>query len=123
MAGQNGRQGAVWLQHSVPRFVEDLKAGYAYPKSGRENGQLFLCLSLPLISVDTVAQHLQVQAANIYQTNAPEWARKYQHFWRVLKKNYARGEKGLKVDILRTTRNKPVLAIAKSPQYLKAFDT
>uniref|UniRef100_A0A6M2E628 Putative deoxyribonuclease ii n=1 Tax=Amblyomma tuberculatum TaxID=48802 RepID=A0A6M2E628_9ACAR len=123
MAGANHREGMVWLQHSVPRFVEDVTEGYAYPGSGRENGQLFLCLSMPLKEVNIVAQHLQVQAANLYQYCAPKWAVKYSEFWNILTRNYSRAHKTLKIDILKTARGKPVLAIAKPPNYPKDIYT
>ncbi|XP_077528084.1 deoxyribonuclease-2-beta-like [Haemaphysalis longicornis] len=57
MAGMNNKKrhgGTVWLQHSVPRFISDVKNGYKYPDSGRENGQLFLCLSFPVETVDVI---------------------------------------------------------------------
>uniref|UniRef100_G3MF22 Uncharacterized protein n=1 Tax=Amblyomma maculatum TaxID=34609 RepID=G3MF22_AMBMU len=122
MASKKG-QSIVWLQHSVPRFVENVTEGYIYPGSGRENGQLFLCLSMPLASVNIVAKHLQVQAANVYQTHSPNWAKVYTEFWNILNKNYSRGHKSLKVDLLRTTRGKPVLAIAKPPNFPKDIYT
>ncbi|KAL3202029.1 hypothetical protein MRX96_042733, partial [Rhipicephalus microplus] len=50
--GKNG--GAVWLQHSVPRFVDDVTKEYEYPHSGRENGQLFFCTSFPFEAVETI---------------------------------------------------------------------
>uniref|UniRef100_A0A023FM47 Putative deoxyribonuclease ii n=1 Tax=Amblyomma cajennense TaxID=34607 RepID=A0A023FM47_AMBCJ len=124
LAGTKQKQGLVWLQHSVPRFVEDLNQGYAYPDSGRENGQLFLCLSLPLHSVNTVAQHLQVQAANVYLSNSPDWASKYQDFWKILQRNYTRSPKQMQVDVLLTRRKQEhVLAIAKPPNYPKDIYT
>ncbi|XP_077491968.1 deoxyribonuclease-2-beta-like [Amblyomma americanum] len=76
MAGTDDSDGMVWLQHSVPRFVEDVTQGYAYTGSGRENGQLFLCLSMRMRSVEDIAEHLQVQAANVYQRHAPKWTQK-----------------------------------------------
>ncbi|XP_075559682.1 plancitoxin-1-like isoform X2 [Dermacentor variabilis] len=54
MAGKGKYGGTVWLQHSVPRFLEHLEQGYVYPTSGRENGQLFLCLSMELEAVEVV---------------------------------------------------------------------
>uniref|UniRef100_G3MS44 Uncharacterized protein n=1 Tax=Amblyomma maculatum TaxID=34609 RepID=G3MS44_AMBMU len=117
MAGTNERSGVVWLQHSVPRFVENVNAEYAYPDSGRENGQLFLCLSMHLRWVDTIAQHLQVQAANVYLSNKPGWATKYADFWKILNRMYTRNEKRMKINILLTIKQKPVLAIAKPPNY------
>ncbi|XP_037558924.1 deoxyribonuclease-2-beta-like [Dermacentor silvarum] len=86
MAGKGKNVGTVWLQHSVPRFLEDLEQGYVYPTSGRENGQLFLCLSMKLEAVEVVASHLQVQAANIYQRRVPDWAKAFPQFWNILNK-------------------------------------
>uniref|UniRef100_A0A131YSI0 Deoxyribonuclease II n=1 Tax=Rhipicephalus appendiculatus TaxID=34631 RepID=A0A131YSI0_RHIAP len=54
MASDNGVGGTVWLQHSVPRFVDDLEKSYFYPPNGRENGQLFLCISFHLNTVETI---------------------------------------------------------------------
>ncbi|XP_054924006.1 plancitoxin-1-like isoform X2 [Dermacentor andersoni] len=54
MAGKGKYGGTVWLQHSVPRFLEHLEQGFVYPTSGRENGQLFLCLSMELEAVEVV---------------------------------------------------------------------
>uniref|UniRef100_A0A023FPY0 Putative deoxyribonuclease ii n=1 Tax=Amblyomma cajennense TaxID=34607 RepID=A0A023FPY0_AMBCJ len=120
LAGRKPGDGVVWLQHSVPRFVEDLKQGYAYPDSGRENGQLFLCLSLPLRTVDTIAQHLQVQAANVYLFHHPNWASQYKDFWKILNRNYTRSQKQMQVNVFLTRRrSQHVLAIAKPPNYLK----
>ncbi|KAH7950458.1 hypothetical protein HPB49_024152 [Dermacentor silvarum] len=59
MAGKGKNVGTVWLQHSVPRFLEDLEQGYVYPTSGRENGQLFLCLSMKLEAVEVVDIYTQ----------------------------------------------------------------
>ncbi|KAL3207999.1 hypothetical protein MRX96_039345 [Rhipicephalus microplus] len=53
--GQGGKNGgAVWLQHSVPRFVDDVTKEYEYPHSGRENGQLFFCTSFSFEAVETI---------------------------------------------------------------------
>ncbi|XP_037499167.1 deoxyribonuclease-2-beta isoform X2 [Rhipicephalus sanguineus] len=54
LAGTKMDLGSVWLQHSVPRFVEDVSKGYMYPKNGRENGQLFFCITFPLPTVEKI---------------------------------------------------------------------
>ncbi|KAL1484285.1 hypothetical protein MTO96_032662, partial [Rhipicephalus appendiculatus] len=54
MAGNGMDLGAVWLQHSVPRFVGDVKKPYSYPNNGRENGQLFFCITFPLGTVEKI---------------------------------------------------------------------
>ncbi|XP_075559681.1 cell-death-related nuclease 7-like isoform X1 [Dermacentor variabilis] len=119
MAGKGKYGGTVWLQHSVPRFLEHLEQGYVYPTSGRENGQLFLCLSMELEAVEVVARHLQVQAANVYQRNVPEWAKNFPEFWKILNKNYMRSPKDIKVDFLKTLKMQTIIAIAKPPNWQK----
>uniref|UniRef100_A0A131Z4A4 Deoxyribonuclease II n=1 Tax=Rhipicephalus appendiculatus TaxID=34631 RepID=A0A131Z4A4_RHIAP len=118
LAGQNSDFGTVWLQHSVPRFVEDVKLGYRYPTNGRENGQLFFCITFPLATVETISYHLQLQAANVYQTRYLQWTKQFQYFASLLNKVYIRNPQGVKVDILVSRGNRPVLAIAKSPKWI-----
>ncbi|CAN8007888.1 unnamed protein product, partial [Ixodes pacificus] len=67
-----GTANTVWLQHSVPRFPRLHDGDYIYPKNGRENAQLFLCVTFSAKeSTDIIAQHLRVQYANVYQKHAP----------------------------------------------------
>ncbi|XP_029833502.2 plancitoxin-1-like [Ixodes scapularis] len=67
-----GASNTVWLQHSVPRFPILHGGEYSYPKNGRENAQLFLCVTFSAKdSTDIIAQHLRVQYANVYQKHAP----------------------------------------------------
>lgn len=119
IVGNGKEEGAAWLQHSVPRFVEDVSKGYAYPKSGKENGQLFFCLSLPVNQVEKIAYHLHVQGANVYQRRAQNWAQMFHNFWLLLQKHYIRRLNTLAIDILLTQRKRPVLAIAKAPKWPK----
>uniref|UniRef100_G3MP01 Uncharacterized protein n=1 Tax=Amblyomma maculatum TaxID=34609 RepID=G3MP01_AMBMU len=124
MAGIKDKMGTVWLQHSVPRFIENIDNGYEYPKSGRENGQLFFCISTNVKSADIIAVHLFVQAANVYQTNAPHWAETFPAFWNLLHKKYpSRTPKDLRVDFLLTKKKKLVMAIAKPPNWPKDIYT
>uniref|UniRef100_A0A224YWF6 Deoxyribonuclease II n=1 Tax=Rhipicephalus zambeziensis TaxID=60191 RepID=A0A224YWF6_9ACAR len=119
MASKDGAGGTVWLQHSVPQFVDDMEHEYLYPPSGRENGQLFLCLSLSLADVETIASHLQVQAAHVYQSRRLTWAEKYPKFWKVLNRTYLRDPKALQIDVMWTRAKKRVVAIAKSPRWIR----
>ncbi|XP_049274221.1 uncharacterized protein LOC119403296 [Rhipicephalus sanguineus] len=59
MASNRAGSGTVWLQHSVPRFVDDLQKDYEFPDNGRENGQLFLCISFQLETVDIIDIYTQ----------------------------------------------------------------
>uniref|UniRef100_A0A224YWZ2 Deoxyribonuclease II n=1 Tax=Rhipicephalus zambeziensis TaxID=60191 RepID=A0A224YWZ2_9ACAR len=116
MAGKGHNDGTVWLQHSVPRFVDDLKKEYTFPESGRENGQLFLCISFRLDVVNIIAHHLHVQAANVYQTNYRNWTDRFPYFWRLLRKDYIRNPKYFMISLLHTrTKKRRVFAMAKPP--------
>ncbi|XP_075553820.1 plancitoxin-1-like [Dermacentor variabilis] len=123
LAGKGLDMGAVWLQHSVPRFVDDVNNGYEYPANGRENGQLFLCITFPLGTVEKISYHLQVQGANVYQTRYLPWTDAFPTFSGLLKRNYMRKFHDLQVDILLTRKKRPVLAIAKSPKWNKDIYT
>ncbi|XP_075727813.1 cell-death-related nuclease 7-like isoform X2 [Rhipicephalus microplus] len=123
MAANDGSGSVVWLQHSVPQFVPDVRYGYAYPTSGRENGQLFLCLSMPLRFLDIIAYHLHVQAANVYQSNPLGWAREYIAFWTLLVRSYVKRGLPLRADYMLTQKRKLVLAIAKPPSWSKDIYT
>uniref|UniRef100_A0A131YSC4 Deoxyribonuclease II n=1 Tax=Rhipicephalus appendiculatus TaxID=34631 RepID=A0A131YSC4_RHIAP len=123
MASDNGVGGTVWLQHSVPRFVDDLEKSYFYPPNGRENGQLFLCISFHLNTVETIASHLQVQAAHVYNRRLRPWVKKFPTFWKLLNKTYMRDPNTLKIDVLWTRAGRRVLAVAKSPRYARDIYT
>lgn len=115
IVGKGKDFGAVWLQHSVPQFVQDVREGYKYPDNGRENGQLFMCISFPLQEVEIIAYHLQVQAVNVYQSHPQRWAKDFLFFWNLLNKKYLRNHRHLQVNVLRSQAHTPVLAISKPP--------
>uniref|UniRef100_L7LX70 Putative deoxyribonuclease ii n=1 Tax=Rhipicephalus pulchellus TaxID=72859 RepID=L7LX70_RHIPC len=119
MASEKEGGRVVWLQHSVPQFVGNLKTGYHYPNSGRENGQLFFCLSFRISDLETIATHLHVQAVHVYQNMSRKWAAGYPKFSALLKRKYDQDPKILKINLLRTTGNRRVLAIAKSPRLFR----
>lgn len=123
LAGTKMDLGSVWLQHSVPRFVEDVSKGYMYPKNGRENGQLFFCITFPLPTVEKISYHLQLQGANVYQARHLAWTDSFPEFSNLLKKKYTKGLSGIKVDVLMTRKGRPVLAIAKSPRWMRDIYT
>ncbi|KAL1417997.1 hypothetical protein MTO96_005984 [Rhipicephalus appendiculatus] len=123
MASSEGDGGAVWLQHSVPQFVDSFDKEYAYPPSGKENGQLFLCISFNINTLETIALHLQVQAANVYQRRLQTWAQKFPVFWNLLNRTYMRDPNTLRIDVLRTRAGRRVLAFAKSPKWPKDIYT
>lgn len=120
LAGKGPNGGTVWLQHSVPRFVEDVTKQYQYPESGRENAQLFFCISFPLETVEVISTHLRIQGANVYQTRAPQWAIVFPEFWHLLHRKYLRDKNIiLRIDFLRSMARRPVMLIAKPPRLLR----
>ncbi|XP_064480026.1 plancitoxin-1-like [Ornithodoros turicata] len=67
---------SIWLQHSVPKFVENLYGGqYTFPESARENGQAIMCVTFNASDVNTVARHLRMQYANVYERGGPKYLR------------------------------------------------
>ncbi|XP_050037862.1 plancitoxin-1-like [Dermacentor andersoni] len=123
MVGKARDIGAVWLQHSVPQFVQDVGNDYLYPENGRENGQLFLCITFPIQDVERIAYHLHVQAINVYQRNLQKWARAFPYFWALLNKNYLRNIRHLQINLMLTHRRRLVLAISKPTNWPKDIYT
>uniref|UniRef100_A0A0K8RF06 Putative endonuclease n=1 Tax=Ixodes ricinus TaxID=34613 RepID=A0A0K8RF06_IXORI len=111
-----GHSTSVWLQHSVPRFPEMLHEGkYIYPPSGRENAQLFLCLTVPTMSmVEVIAYHLRVQYANVYQRHFA-WIREdnYPQLFMLLNYIYVTGSTSLANHTMITERKQLIQSIAK----------
>ena len=62
---------AVYIEHSVPRFPPVGDDGYSYPDSGKANGQSFLCMSLTLDQLDTVANNILVEIPHVYDSAIP----------------------------------------------------
>lgn len=75
-----------WLVHSVPHFPPDPngqtnqteqvtkggQASYSYPKTGRLNGQSFLCVSMKADQFDGVGKQLQQNEIIVFQKNLPD---------------------------------------------------
>ncbi|KAG0442344.1 hypothetical protein HPB47_015731, partial [Ixodes persulcatus] len=109
-----GAAHTVWLQHSVPRFPKLHQGEYQYPKNGRENAQLFLCVTfLAREWTDIIAQHLRVQFANVYQKHAPPtMLMKYPKFKLLYEGAYVRNE-SLRNDTLMSLGRQRMQSIAK----------
>lgn len=59
-----------WLIHSVPNFPPLFNGSYNYPDTGRENGQLSMCLSFQTQSEGSkIGRHLTFLRPNIYDYN------------------------------------------------------
>ncbi|CAN8002838.1 unnamed protein product [Ixodes hexagonus] len=110
-----GATTAVWLQHSVPRFPKKLHDGrYEYPESGRENAQLFLCVTFPAKETDIIAQHLRVQYANVYQKDASKaMLKKYPIFHELYSGKYVTGKESLANDTLLSMKRQRMRSVAK----------
>ena len=61
-----------WLVHSVPRFPPYYNERiYYYPKSGWDNGQSMLCMSLPLSEINSVGRQFQTTRPYFYSLSMP----------------------------------------------------
>jgi deoxyribonuclease-2 len=63
--------GGFWLIHSVPRFPADPSSQYSYPDNEKEYGQSFLCMTLDLDTMNTVAQAFLLNRPYVYSSNMP----------------------------------------------------
>lgn len=62
---------AVWLLHSVPRFPEIISSGYSYPEEETKYGQSFLCMTLDLATLDTIAGVFMVDRPFVFDSWMP----------------------------------------------------
>ncbi|XP_064478838.1 plancitoxin-1-like isoform X2 [Ornithodoros turicata] len=106
----------IWLQHSVPRFMEELFTGkFTFPENARENGQAILCVTFPTSQLNTIAKHLRMQYANIYESGSPEALRRlHPQVDLLFKGSFIRGPKQkLSADIITSAGGKKFVSIAK----------
>ncbi|KAK3087627.1 hypothetical protein FSP39_008610 [Pinctada imbricata] len=66
------KTGGFWMISSIPHFPSPKKLGYLYPKSGRDNGQTILCISLKYGSMDDIAKIMQFTYPKFYDYNLPK---------------------------------------------------
>ncbi|XP_040843160.1 deoxyribonuclease-2-beta isoform X2 [Ochotona curzoniae] len=60
-----------WLIHSIPRFPPIPEEGYAYPPSGKRNGQSGICITFKHHQYETIASQLLIYNPNIYSCSIP----------------------------------------------------
>uniref|UniRef100_A0A224YKY2 Deoxyribonuclease ii n=1 Tax=Rhipicephalus zambeziensis TaxID=60191 RepID=A0A224YKY2_9ACAR len=65
------------------------------------------------------ATHLHVQAVHVYQNMSKNWTADYPKFSDLLNKKYDQDRKTVRIDHLKTTGKRRVLAIAKSPRLFR----
>ncbi|XP_018589790.1 deoxyribonuclease-2-beta [Scleropages formosus] len=66
----NESQG-LWLIHSVPHFPAFPENGYAWPSSGRQNGQTVLCVTYKYQQIPSIAQQLLYYNPRVYNCSLP----------------------------------------------------
>jgi len=66
--------GGIWLPHSVPHFpiYNSTSTEFGYPLGGLINGQMFLCISIPISQVDNVGEILQYTKPDLYGSQVPK---------------------------------------------------
>lgn len=106
----------IWLQHSVPKFVENLFGGrYTFPDNARENAQALMCVTFPASELNTIAKHLRMQFANVYESGGPQSLRsEHRQMDMLLKESFVRGRRlKLYVDGIRSVGGRRFISIAK----------
>lgn len=70
--GFDANQG-FFLRHSVPRFPNDMKDGYhGFPAYAKLYGQSFICISLRINEISTLAKQFLVNEPYVYDSHVPE---------------------------------------------------
>ncbi|XP_059841197.1 deoxyribonuclease-2-beta [Hypanus sabinus] len=60
-----------WLTHSVPHFPPNVTDGYAWPSSGRRNGQTLLCVTIKYDQVTKIGDQFLYSNPHVYSWTLP----------------------------------------------------
>lgn len=66
--------GGIWIQHSVPHFplIDSTNYQYQYPKTGKNNGQVFHCISFSSTKdVDDLAKIFEITKPHVANFSFP----------------------------------------------------
>ncbi|KAL1476376.1 hypothetical protein MTO96_018611, partial [Rhipicephalus appendiculatus] len=112
-------QQGVWLVHSVPDFPGSLHSGhYEFPDTGREYGQVALCVTFPTSQLDTIATHLRLQHPDIYDSYSPQsLLTAHPQLALLLQKSFIHTQPWLLTAKLITQGNATFVSFAKHGQY------
>ncbi|GFR81437.1 deoxyribonuclease-2-alpha [Elysia marginata] len=107
-----------WLIHSVPKFPPRQSKGYSWPHSALDYGQSFLCVSLPLQELNTVAIQLQFNQPDIYESNVPpQFYEKFPVLRQVIKETPPQGPPWSSVQKLTSIKNQVFVSFAKANKF------
>lgn len=113
----------VWLLHSVPRFVGDIGARgrYSFPDNGKENAQLFMCITFRSSELDSIGKQLRMEYANVYAKASPnQLLDRHKQMGLLFKESYIRGRgQDLLVGNLTSAGGRRFLSVAKRATYDK----
>lgn len=91
----NAKSG-FYLSHSVPRFLDLKQKSFQYPDSGRENGQVLICISLAAkdsTSILNIGQHLLLLKTNVYAHNLTDaFTKKYPAFKDLIDRKWSKNQ-------------------------------
>nr|XP_008263188.2 deoxyribonuclease-2-beta isoform X1 [Oryctolagus cuniculus] len=114
----NGAQG-FWLIHSIPRFPPIPEEGYAYPTTGRRNGQSGICITFKHRQYEAIASQLLVCNPNIYSCSIPATLlQELSHMARLCTTASSRESPVRRVATLRSAQGHSFLHFAKSDSFL-----
>jgi len=110
-----------WLAHSVPGFPDLSRSSYSYPNSGRENGQILICISLDRKDSDSIlniGRHLLLIKPTIYSTKYSQaFLNKYPPFQDLIKKKWAKNQ--TQISIINSKKKVKFTVFSKSSKYIK----
>ncbi|XP_064478836.1 plancitoxin-1-like [Ornithodoros turicata] len=105
----------VWIQHSIPRFLEVAARQYVFPMNAERNAQTVMCITFPTSAVNTIAWHLRMHHANVYHKSARSaLSQKYPEMDRLLQGIYVKYPQPIQsIDTLRSLDGSEFVTVAK----------
>lgn len=107
-----------WLIHSVPKYPAITH--YAYPSSGMNYGQSFLCFTFSVSELEKICEQLLFNQPHIYFARIPSALKgKFPSLERVIEKKWNQSEPFYNVQDIYTLGGERFRSFAKSSKYKK----
>uniref|UniRef100_A0A0K8R639 Putative endonuclease n=1 Tax=Ixodes ricinus TaxID=34613 RepID=A0A0K8R639_IXORI len=115
----------MWLVHSTPQFPVNVHMGeFNMTRTARKNGQYFMCLTIPAIEVDVIAELLLIQSVIVNHKYGPDRVvKKYPHLQALIRGKPIPPTTDVKIAPIKGINRTIFTAIAKPPRWKKDIYT
>lgn len=109
----------VWIQHTVPEFLDTSLDAYTFPERARKFGQAIMCITFNTATeLDKIAYHLRLQQANVYNKSAPsELSQRYSNMHQLLQGTDIAGSTEAKEDLMTSAGGATFHSVSKPKLY------